>query len=274
MKYKEVKTNKKAVIVTSGGMDSIANGLMLLKKGYEIHYLHVNYGQKAEPAETNACKMVQNILRESYGQYVALHLYDFPITGTNSCLTNKGIKIPPGMESIKKSSTSIDELWVPARNVVFLSIGAALAEDIMAGVITLGCNQSESAYPDNTKEFLDRFTYMLKYGCIKIHPKVISPEWNMDKAEILRFTKKNYPGIAPFTWSCDDGGIMMDGTCGCCNNRLFADMVTERLWDMPYLRPLTKDPDYFHDKFIPDLKKTFKTKLGKRLWMYKYRDLI
>ena len=270
-----MKPNKKAVVVTSGGMDSIANGLMLLKKGYEVHFLHVNYGQKAEPAETKACQYIRDILKNQYyEENVYLHLYDFPIVGTKSCLTNADIKIPPGMESIRKSSTSIDELWVPARNVVFLSIAAALAEDIGAGTITLGCNQSESAYPDNTKEFLDRFTYMLKYGCIKIHPKVFSPEWEMDKAEILRFTKKNYPRVASFTWSCDDGGIMMDGTCGCCNNRLFADMVTERLWDMPSLRPLIKDPDYFHDKFIPDLKKTFKTKLGKRLWMYKYRDLI
>jgi len=289
VKYLERKTQawskmKKCVSVVSGGIDSVTNGLMMLERGYEVHYIHLNYRQKCELGEKLACRKIVKLLQEK-GCSVKLWEVDLPFFkefGKGSALVDKSVEIPLGMRSLELSSTIIGELWVPARNVVFLAIASSLAEQIEAEYIALGCNQSETGYPDNTHEFLNRFSHMLECGTIKIHPKCISPEWELDKPHILKWGfDHGYGWVYKYTYSCDCEPIPIRtpirdrddfvtcGRCGCSMNRRFAFYVCEKLWGIKDNQRYA-DEEYFWKVYLPDLKK----RCTKDMWMHKYLYLV
>jgi len=300
---------KKAVIVTSGGIDSITNGLMMLKghislpsenntSDYqygtidkcECVFLHLNYRQKCEVGEKLSCIKIVQVLKQM-GCSVDLKLVDVPFfteVGRGSSLVDESVKVHSGMESIDLSSGEIGDIWVPARNVVFLAIGAAYAEKIGAEYITLGCNQSEIGFPDNTKEFLDRFTNMLEMGTIQCHPKVISPEWYWDKSQILKWGYDNgFREIYKYTWSSDDKTykITMDdrlpsdrievvtkGDDGCSMNRRMAYYILQLQYGDKYPDEQRYiEGSYFESVFLKEVKERLD---DKRYWWYKYKDLI
>lgn len=257
----------KAISVTSGGMDSITNGLMMLKKGYEVVYLHFDYDQKSRLGERLSCeKIVEELKKRGFPvSYVEVPL-TFPyFVKEKSCLTS-AIPVPLGINSIRKSATTIDELWVPARNVIFLAYATSIAEALEADVITLGANRSESSYPDNTKEFLDRFQKMAEFGTLRVHPKFESPEWGMDKVHILKWGFDNGFGwVYSYTWSCDlepvfignklkRESVITEGECGCCCNRRMAFHIAKELYGIEDNQRYANEK-YF-EKFLEDVKKS------------------
>ena len=250
----------KAVSVTSGGIDSITNALMLIDAGYETTLFHVNYGQKCEKAEELSVRKIGQILN------VPVMVVDARFPFQTSALTSKDISVPVGLEARDR----MKDIWVPARNVVFLALASAYAEEIGAEKITLGCNQSEVGYPDNTKEFLDRFTSMLEYGCIKVKPKVYSPEWEIDKKQIIEWGyNHHYDEVYKWTWSCDNGSdsdkredMKACGHCGCCCNRRMAYYLAGISDPQEY-----EDMDYFWDVFLNEAKNR---KDRDKFWWSKY----
>lgn len=276
---------KSALAVTSGGMDSISNGLMMLHKGYRVFFFHANLKHKAELGEKLACrKIVSELQKRGYSAELIEVNLPFFSEFSGASLQDRRTEIPLGLESIVKSATSIDELWTPARNVVLLAVACAYAEHLGAKYVTLGCNRSEQNYPDNTKTFLDRFTKMAEYGTIKIHPKFISPEWNYDKVGIIRWDfEHGFDWVLKWTWSCDVSpekgkkreDVKPCGRCGCCNNRRIAFLISERLYG--YYDPQWKDyrdREYFWKVFLPQVQEVLKKPIGKKLWFYKYRKEI
>lgn len=266
-------------------MDSISNGLMMLQKGYEVYFLHTNLKQKAELGEKLACRKIVSELQKK-GYPARLIEVDLPFFSEfkGSSLQDKQVEVPLGLNSILKSATSIDELWTPARNVVLLSVACAYAEYLGAEYVTLGCNRSEQNYPDNTKTFLDRFTRMAEYGTLKIHPKFISPQWNLDKVGIIKWDFENgFDWVLKWTWSCDlspeKGEEREDlrpcGRCGCCCNRRLAFTIAERLYGYvdPQLRDY-QDQNYFWDIFLPQVKQILRKPVGRRMWFYRHKREI
>jgi len=277
---------KRAVIVASGGLDSITNGLIMLSKGYDCLFLHFNYMQKCEEGELLSCRKIVDELNkgELRCDLEVVDLPEFEIIGSGRSLVDKKVGIIEGMESIEMSSKGGGNIFVPSRNVVFLAFASAWAEYIGAKVITLGCNQSERTYKDNTKEFLDRFTSMLEYGTLEGGIKVISPEWELDKPDILKWGFDNGFGwVYKYTYSCDDSpvvsfnvsdekrreSILTCGRDGCCCNRRFAFYVAEKLWGIKD-NQMYKDEGYFYDVFLEELKE----KCKEDWWQYKYLKLI
>ena len=278
----------KAVIVTSGGLDSVTNGLMMLKKGYECLFLHFDYKQKCEQGERLSCEVIVKELGNK-GFPVSLQVVELPVfkeLGQGSSLVDDAVGVVEGIESIKMSSGEIGNLWVPARNVIFIAFAAAFAEKIGAEVITLGCNQSESSYKDNTKTFLDRYTHMLEYGTLREGIKVISPEWKFDKPHILKWGWDNGFGwVYEYTYSCDDKPVFVVerereelphrkqfvtcGMDGCCMNRRFAFYVAEKLWGMKDNQRYANE-DYFRILFLKQLKETCE----ETWWQFKYLNLV
>jgi len=261
---------EKAICVTSGGLDSISMGLKMLKDGFDIIYLHIDLKQKAEIPEHRAVEVIAKKLG------VPAIFIDCGWLGKlgGSSLTQKDIPIPKGMDSLEESTNikkSEEGLWVPGRNVVLLACAAAVGEAKGAKYITWGANASETAYPDNTMEFADRFTAMLEYGCLK-PLKCFAPLYDKDKVEILKWGYDNgYGWVYNHTWSCDDGKIDACGMCGCCCNRRFAFYVLEKKYPGKYPDGQKYvNPDYFKNVYLKDLKK----KCTKDMWMYKYLELV
>ncbi len=267
------------IAVCSGGMDSTAMGLyMLAIEQRPTIFCHINLKQKAEEGERQAIKNIVNHLKKE-GYNTGYFFVDTPWLGElgASALTDENIPIPPGMDSLLesfniKSNLENPGLWTPARNIVLLSVASALADRIHAKKITLGANQSETAYRDNTMDFLKAFELMARFGTL-IMPEVTSPLYHLDKSQLLKwYIDYDFYDILQYLWSCDSGGDHMCGICGCCNNRQLAFHILNQ---DPYYAQYKDNQtylntEYFHTTFLPEA--IARAKPG--IWYEPYIDLL
>jgi 7-cyano-7-deazaguanine synthase len=207
----------KAVSLLSGGLDSTVTLAYALSEGYEVVPLTIRYGQR-HIRELDAAKAVV----KHYGlkQHVIM---DLDLSSYRSALTRKDIAVPE-RGSTAEIGDDIPITYVPARNIIFLSIAAGLAESVDAEKIFIGANAIDySGYPDCRPEFFRAFEKVLKVGTkagVEGAPIVIEhPILRSTKADIVRLGKKlNAP--LELTWSCYQGGAKACGKCDSCLLRL------------------------------------------------------
>ena len=180
-----MKNNKKAVVLSSGGMDSTTVLAMARDQGYELYSLSFFYGQR-HVFELQAAEKVAATLD------VKRHLVtrvDMQSIG-GSALTDD-IPVPKDRGQAKMSKT-IPVTYVPARNTIFLSYALAWAEVLGAWDIFIGVNAIDySGYPDCRSEYIQAFETMANLatraavtgnGRFRIHTPLI----NLTKAEIIQ----------------------------------------------------------------------------------------
>lgn len=94
------------------------------------------------------------------------------------------------LEDFERAKETAKSVWVPARNVVLISVAASLLDALGGGDIIVGFNAEEGAtFPDNTPEFVERMNEMLKYGTMA-KVKVVAPLIELDKKGIARLLKE------------------------------------------------------------------------------------
>lgn len=203
---------KKAVILLSGGLDSTVTLHMAKSEGYELYALSFNYGQRHDRELQSARKVAQAAgVKEHQVVNMALDLWG------GSALTDNTIAVEEG----NADRTDIPVTYVPARNMVFLSVAASYAEAIGARHIFIGVSQVDySGYVDCRQEFIDAMQAAINKGTvcgadnndpITVH----APFVNKTKAEEITL------GMAlgvdfGLTWSCYQGGDKPCGTCDSC----------------------------------------------------------
>src|SRR5262245_47510078 len=147
-----------AVVLISGGMDSVVALAMTLKKGFDAAGLHLNYGQKTEKQEERAF----NEICDFYGvrkRLVAFLPYFKQIGG--SSLTDE--KIPVSTSGV--NSSRIPPSYVPFRNAHGLSIAASWAEVLGASRLVIGAVEEDSSgYPDCREVFYKAFEGAIDLG--------------------------------------------------------------------------------------------------------------
>ncbi len=208
-------TQKKAVVLLSGGLDSATVMAMAKTAGFELYAMSFSYGQRhiveldcaAEQAERGAkeFKVVEIDLRTFGG----------------SALT-ADIEVP----KYDAEGTHPDDVpitYVPARNTIFLSYALAWAEVLGAYDIFIGVNALDySGYPDCRPEFIAAYETMANLATVAgvqgqkltIHTPLI----NLTKAEIIQQGLKLGVDYAKTT-SCYDPAA--DGrSCGHCDSCL------------------------------------------------------
>jgi len=206
--------NNKAVIVTSGGIDSITSAYIakfVHKK--EIALINFDYGQLASEREWEAVKYAG----ESIG--CPCLQVDLSLLGAwgASPLTDPTIELPLGMKSAESTLC-----WTPARNMLMIAYASAYAEAHGIKYIYFGNNMEEEAtgYSDNDLEFIYLYNQLLDYGTLK-GIKIKRALGRLMKPEILQVGA--YLGVDyDRTWSCDLGGEKPCGVCGCCTTRQYA----------------------------------------------------
>ncbi len=144
---------------------------------------------------------------------MTLNLGDFG----GSSLTDKTMEVEDG----DVSRTDIPVTYVPARNMVFLSIAASYGESIGAQDIYIGVSQVDySGYVDCRQEFIDAMEIAINKGTvmgaedgkpIKIH----APFVQKTKAEEIKMGVELGVDFS-LTWSCYRGGDKPCGTCDSC----------------------------------------------------------
>ncbi|MEZ5529765.1 MAG: 7-cyano-7-deazaguanine synthase QueC [Porticoccaceae bacterium] len=173
-------TDRKAVVLVSGGLDSTTVLAMARGQGFRCHTLSFDYGQRAQ-AELAAARRCSEQLGAEQHKVVKLDLR----TIGGSALTDDSISVP------EEQTTGIPVTYVPARNTIFLSIALGWAEVLDAQDIFIGVNAVDySGYPDCRPEYIEAFEKMAnlatKAGVEGKHLRINKPLIDLTKAEIIR----------------------------------------------------------------------------------------
>jgi len=197
---KDVENNHtKAVVLLSGGLDSTtALAWAIREKDWECTTLAFDYGQRHR-IELEASAMIAASYHITDHRVIGV---DLPVIGGSALTSNM---------AVPKDGADTDAIpvtYVPARNLIFLSLAAGLAETVQAEKIVIGANIVDySGYPDCRSEFLNSFakTALLgtKSGVEGGGLEVVAPLISLNKSEIIAMGLKLGVDYA-LTRSCYD----------------------------------------------------------------------
>ncbi len=207
-------SEKKAVILLSGGLDSATVVAMAKAEGYQCYSMSFDYGQRHR-VELQAAERVAQQLGVIEHKVVGLNLNGIG----GSALTDLNIDVP------EAPSEGIPVTYVPARNTVFLALALGWAEVLDAQDIFIGVNAVDySGYPDCRPEFIEAFERMAnlatKAGVEGEGFRIRAPLQYLSKAQIIQAGLANGVDYA-LTVSCyqaDEEGRAC-GKCDSCRLR-------------------------------------------------------
>lgn len=221
------KTNHtpRALVVCSGGLDSTVAAAAKLNDGYEVELIHFTYGCRAEVHEVDSVKAIA----EELG--VKCTIFPLPVYKMGeSRLLDADAEMAGG-----EAGAEYAHEWVPARNLLLLSVAVARAEAQGIEEVVLGNNLEEAgAYPDNEPEFIDRMNDMLPFavGDGK-RVRITMPVGNLVKHEIVALGREIGAPLH-LTWSCYKNGKLHCGKCGPCFMRRTAFEINKLPEVIPY----------------------------------------
>ena len=213
--------SKSAIVLLSGGLDSMVVAGLAREAGYDLIALTIDYNQRHRIELQSAAKIAAHL---GAVEHIVLPL---DLTRFGGSALTADIDVPK--EGVDESAIPVT--YVPARNTIFLSLCLGLAEARGARDLWIGVNALDySGYPDCRPEFIHSFEAMAKlatkagvegYG-FTIH----TPLLDMTKADIAREAARL--GLdAGMSWSCYDPSHDKKacGQCDACRLRArgFAD---------------------------------------------------
>ena len=205
---------KKAVVLLSGGLDSVTALAIAKEQGFSCYTLSFNYGQRHN-AELKAAEKLSKQIGSCEHKVIDIDLTSIG----GSALTDNQISVP------ESEQEGIPVTYVPARNTVFLSIALAWAEVLQAEAIFVGVNAVDySGYPDCRPAFITAFEQLAnvatKVGVEGNKLEISAPLMAMNKAEIIRTGTRLGIDYSQ-TVSCyqaDENGFAC-GRCDACRYR-------------------------------------------------------
>lgn len=204
----------RAVVLTSGGLDSTVTAAIAKQDGCEIYCLTIAYGQR-HAVEVEQARQVAAALGAA--GHLVLEI-DLRSIGGSALTTPEPV---PKDRTHQDRGHGIPVTYVPGRNLIFLSLAAAHAEVVGATRIYFGANVVDySGYPDCRPEFIRAFEAAVQAGTkagAEGRPiRVFAPLLTMTKADIIR---RGVELKVPFhlTHSCYDPiGTTACGRCDSC----------------------------------------------------------
>jgi len=206
---------KKAVIVFSGGIDSVCMA-SYLKSKYDLYGISFSYGQKAN-REIIAAKMLSKKIGLKQHKIIDIGFMK-ELYGNSNVLTSSKRKIPSRFDY---------SIVVPIRNAVFLSIASAWAFTLNASLVAYGAHTGDKHYPDCRPTFAKKIESSFNQGEIdginsglRKSIKIWSPyREGLSKSDLLKKGFKTLNNSIFKTWSCYSSKKYHCGICESCNNR-------------------------------------------------------
>ena len=206
-----------AVVLLSGGLDSATVAAIARERGFSLHALSFDYGQRHKIELDYARRLAAEL-----GAQHSVIAFDLRKFGGSALTADIAV---PKKRPEQEMSNGIPITYVPARNTIFLSFALGLAEAIGSKDIFIGVNALDySGYPDCRPEFIEAFQTLAnlatKAGVEGHRFKIHAPLVDMKKAEIIATGAKlgvNYS----LTSSCYDPSPegLACGQCDSCQLR-------------------------------------------------------
>lgn len=205
-------TNKRAVVLLSGGLDSAVLLAHLRSEGWETLALSCDYGQRHRRELFSARSLASHygIRHETADLRALAHLL-------TSSLTTSEIAVPHGHYTAENMKSTV----VPNRNMILAAVAAGWAISQKASAVAYAAHSGDhTIYPDCREEFAQALDQALRL-CDWSEMRLLRPFTGTTKTDLVRLGSKL--GV-PFglTWSCYEGGDKHCGRCGTCVERIEA----------------------------------------------------
>jgi 7-cyano-7-deazaguanine synthase len=202
---------KKAIVLLSGGMDSLVCLGEALASKSQIYLLHMNYGQKTSEREKKSFTEIAKFYEVSEKNLKIIDMTFLRQIGGSS-LTDENISV----KNFHGDSDTIPDSYVPFRNSIILSLAVSWAEVVGAKTLYIGANHEDSpGYPDCRPSYYTTFNLLIKEGTKAQDIAIITPVINLKKREIV---KRGLDLKVPFhlSWSCYKDSKSPCGVCDSC----------------------------------------------------------
>ena len=224
-----MKSDSLAVVLVSGGMDSLVTAAIASEENKNLAFLHLNYGQKTQEKELDCFHKIANFYGVSSSHQKVIDVSFLKQIGGSS-LTDDNISV----KEYKGESTEIPDSYVPFRNTHIVAMAVSWAEVIGATRIYIGAVEEDSSgYPDCRPSYYKALNALIKEGTKDGNIKVITPVIDLKKSEIV---KKAFSLKAPieYSWSCYNNNDEACGVCDSCALRLRGFQQAEVKDPIPY----------------------------------------
>ena len=212
MKYTQSKM-KKAIVLLSGGLDSTTALYLAKSQGFdEIYALTFLYGQKHDK-ELQCATAIAKTAGVKEHKIVNLMLNQW----SGCALTDPKVEVEDG--NIDRQD--IPATYVPARNMVFLSVAASWADALEITDIFIGVSEVDySGYIDCREAFIRAMENAINQGTdlgVEKHRHITihAPFMHMTKAEEVQLGIRLGVDYGQ-TWTCYRGDDKPCGTCDSC----------------------------------------------------------
>jgi len=204
-----------AIVLLSGGMDSLVCVGEAVKNHQEIYFLHLNYGQKTSERERQAFEEIARFYKIDASHCKIIDMTFLRQIGGSS-LTDDRIEV----KTFQGESKGIPDSYVPFRNSIILSLAVSWAEVVGATKLYIGANDEDSpGYPDCRPNYYKAFNQLIKEGTKALNIEILTPVISLKKKEIVN---KGIDLKVPFhlSWSCYKNSKTACGVCDSCSLRL------------------------------------------------------
>ncbi len=206
-----------AVVLVSGGMDSLVCAAIAASQHEHLAFLHLNYGQRTEKKELECFHAIADFYNVPKNMRKIIDVSFLKQIGGSS-LTDDKIDV----KKYKGNSPEIPDSYVPFRNTHIISMAVSWCEVVGGKKIYIGAvYEDSSGYPDCRPSYYKAMNALIKEGTKDGDIEVITPVIYMKKSEIIQ---KALELKAPLesSWSCYQANDKACGVCDSCALRLRA----------------------------------------------------
>jgi len=205
------RSTQRCVVLFSGGVDSTAAVIELIRAGYEVFPVFVNYSQPSADAELFAATQAAKYLK-----LAPLEVIDL-----------SGLTI---LASHRTSWSQDDDAWVPVRNTLFMVLAGAYAVRLDADGIAVGYTLDDNFVFGDNDYLHHKLMEAILYASVGRQVMVLMPLLSRSKADAIAIVASH--GLLSQTVSCwnakiVDAVISRCGTCANCVERMNAESLLE-----------------------------------------------
>jgi len=195
---------QKSIALVSGGLDSLVSLARAVNERDVRAVMFIDYGQRARESERASSMSAAN--------YYGLAFLDVDLRWLES-LSPAGMRASRG--EVPDALATLDEVWIPNRNGVFVNTAAAYAESYGCDTVVTGFNREEAMeFPDNSRDYVERVNASLELST-RNRVRVESFTIDLDKRAIIRMGIELKAPLS-IVWSCYKSGGKMCGRCASC----------------------------------------------------------